>query len=247
VNQNTSDPESKKLGGVGQRSRWLAAELLVVVIGVLIALAIDEWRGTVENAESANEYLHQLIADLRSTEAQMNDVEDYNAAREAATKALVAAFEGRESVTLAEIQTLLAYSGGFDNPVPVLGAAEALVSTGDLRLIGSAATKSAISNYVSRSRDYFLIPLYQYEEEHRDLSLRLRILAQQSGISTQNNGEHSNREATSSVAEFLSNAEAHAVTIALDDNKYGMSWYRDSVAAESAELRLSLESLVPTQ
>lgn len=232
---------------LSQRSRWLAAELLVVVIGVLIALAIDEWRGNVEDAELANEYVYQLIADLRSTETQMVNAVDGNAAAEAATKALVTAFERRESMTLVMIQQLLEESQYFDNPVPVLGAAEALVSTGDLRLIGNATTRSAITSYLSRSRDYWLVPLYQYEELHRNLTLRLGILVQQSDTSNQDDGERAHKDAGMDVAGFFSNREAYAVALNLARTKNDMSRYRESVAVDSAQLRRSLESPGPKE
>jgi len=51
----------------------LAIEILVVIIGILIALGIDEWREDVEDAKVVREYIHQVIADLRATEQLVAD------------------------------------------------------------------------------------------------------------------------------------------------------------------------------
>ena len=245
---HSSDPSTtRRLADFGRRSRWLAAELLVIVVGVLVALAIDEWRENVEDARTAAEYLHQLVADLESTERQMIDAGEVNGVSESATRKLVAAFEGRESTLLSDVRQLLTEVEVFDNPVPVLGAAEALMSTGDLRLIGDATTRLEITSYLSRSRDYFLVPLYQHEEVHRDLILQLYKLAQQYGISPQDSGGHAHGGKESDVSSFLASSEAYAVTLRLAKIKSDMAWYRQSVGADSSKMRQSLELLIAMQ
>jgi cell division protein ZapA (FtsZ GTPase activity inhibitor) len=125
-------PFSRLASGLGGRSRWFLTELVVIVAGILIALAIDEWRENNEGRKAESEYLHQLITDLRATEEKMEAAIANNAASENATTRLVGIFEGGETVEADSIGKSLDEMFYYNNPVPVLGAIAALVSTGDL-------------------------------------------------------------------------------------------------------------------
>ena len=46
-------------------ARWLG-EFMVIVVGVLVALAVDEWRGSVAQAAEERALLVQLLDDVRS-------------------------------------------------------------------------------------------------------------------------------------------------------------------------------------
>ena len=52
------------------------AELVIIVLGVLIALAVDEWRENIQLAEQRNHILSTLLVDL---EEDRKDYEDFNA------------------------------------------------------------------------------------------------------------------------------------------------------------------------
>ena len=43
---------------------WLLAETMVVVLGILIAFQLDEWRATRSEQSSVDESLHSLLLDL---------------------------------------------------------------------------------------------------------------------------------------------------------------------------------------
>lgn len=86
MTQEMKDSDPWVRPGFGKRFQWIAAELLVIVPGVLIALAIDELRQSAEDTASANEYLRQLVTDLRSTEKAMAEVSDRNALSELASQ-----------------------------------------------------------------------------------------------------------------------------------------------------------------
>ena len=157
------------LGRLGGSSRWFLAELIIIVAGVLIALAIDQWRGNIEVLKLEQEYIEQLIADLQTTVEKMAAALETNDPGESAAEQLLAAFENGDPVALEAIRQLLSDINTLDNPVPVLGTVEALISTGDLRLMRSSETRSEITRYLSRSRDYWLFPIYQFERRHREL------------------------------------------------------------------------------
>ena len=51
------------------------AELVIIVLGVLIALAVDEWRDNIQLAEQRSHILSTLLVDL---EEDRRDLEDFN-------------------------------------------------------------------------------------------------------------------------------------------------------------------------
>ena len=51
------------------------AELIIIVVGVLIALAVDEWRDNIQLEEQRSHILSTLLVDL---EEDRRDYEDFN-------------------------------------------------------------------------------------------------------------------------------------------------------------------------
>ena len=246
VDNDITNLNTTILSRFGGQSRWFFAELIIIIAGVLIALAIDEWRGKIENANLELEYLHQLSNDLRNTEEKMAAAAVSNAALENATNQLVAAFEGSEPVELDMFRQWLFEISFVDNPVPVLGTAEALIFTGDLRLVRNPHTRSEITQYLSRSRDYWLVPLYQMEERHRHLRFQILSLAVKHGISPRHrhglSQKSSEREAKIGTAEFFAHTQAYALASELDEITDSMSSFLESMSAEATKLRESLET-----
>jgi len=228
------------------RSRWFLAELIIIIAGVLIALAIDEWRSKIEDANLELEYLNQLIIDLRVTEAKMAAATASNAVADNAAKQLVAAFEDSGLAELVLVRQWLSEIRYVDNPVPVLGTAEALVSTGDLRLVRNPGTRSEITQYLSRSRDFWLVPLYQLEERHRHLGFQILALAEMHGILPRHRSglfqDTSEQESKAYTVAFLAQSEAYSLVAELADIKDSMSSFRKSMSAEATRLRESLEA-----
>jgi len=251
VENDSNIPNAAAPSRYAERSQWLLAELVIIIAGVLIALAIDEWRGKVEDANLEREYLTQLIIDLRVTEEKMAAAETSNAVSETAAKQFVAAFEDSELVELDMVRQWLSEIRYVDNPVPVLGTAEALVSTGDLRLVRNPNTRSEITQYLSRSRDFWLVPLYQLEERHRYLGFQIQALAEIHGISPRHRSgllrDTSEQEAEADTAEFFAQSQAYSLVAELADIKDSMSSFRKSISAEATELRESLALLPSSQ
>jgi len=245
------NPNAGALSHFSERSRWLLAELVIIIAGVLIALAIDEWRGKIEDANLEREYLTQLIVDLRVTEEKMAAAETSNAASETAAKQFVATFENSEPVQLDVVRQWLSEFMYVDNPVPVLGTAEALVSTGDLRLVRNPSTRSEITQYLSRSRDYWLVPLYQLEERHRYFGFQIQALAEMHGISPRHRSgllrDTSEQEAEADTTEFFAQSQVYSLAVELADIKDSMSRFRKAMSEEATELRESLELLLSSQ
>ena len=73
--------------------RWFGAEILVVVTGVLIALAINAWWQGRQNSQREHAYLSEIRRDLIATETSLqNSIENIGDTREATTALIAAAY-----------------------------------------------------------------------------------------------------------------------------------------------------------
>ena len=224
----------------------LALEMFVVIIGILIALGIDEWREDVEDAKVVREYMHQVITDLRATEQLVADRAQLNDAGDAAAIQLLTLFGGDESVEPEEISELFRGASNFSNPVPVLGTVEAIVATGDLRLVSDPVIRSKITRYLSTSRDYFLVPIYSNEDRHLTNIQNLAEIMIRYGIPLRSPEDQSRIIHVPNVKGFLTDAEAYAGVLSISASRSSFQRYRTSIAAQAAALRESLEKAVYT-
>lgn len=225
---------------LGERSRWFLAEFVIIIVGVLVALAIDEWREGLQDKEREQEFLQQLAADLQTTQDMFAEVAESNAKAENAARRLVEIFETGSHVDVDNIRRLLTEARYFNNPVPVLGTSEALVSTGDLRLIRDPLIRSELTRYLSRSRDFWLFPIYQMEEQHRNIYMHIAVLAQRYGVAPAHRQGPSARVGKPDLEGFLSDPDAYVYVARYAELKAAVAGVRDAMSREAAELRALL-------
>ena len=244
------DSEGRSVRGSGLlvgRVRWFAAEFIIIIAGILTALAIDEWRENIDNERVEQEYLVQLVADLRETEQRIEQSDSRNAQVEKAAEQLVAAFETDGTADPDHLDEMLVEILPFTVPAPVLGTIEALVSTGDLRLIGDLPTKAAITRYLAHSRD-LVEALNGSGRYHTDRVDHLRHLAMSHGITP---GEvdipspgNPERHTNAGVSAFLQDSQAYAYAADVYREKRFMTMLRRNIASSAAELRQTLEPFI---
>jgi hypothetical protein len=230
------------LGKLSGQTRVVILELVLIVAGILIALAIDQWREGIDEAKRADVFLHQLVSDLVSTENQMAAAADRTLQSEQFAEYIVHSFESGEFPDMEELREWFATIGFIDNPVPVLGTAEALVSTGDLRHIVQVEARSNITSYLSRSRDYWLVPLYQLEDFHADLYHELLTIADEYGITPRYRKGRFGGAEDQDVNGFFTSSRAYTVASKISEAKQAMVTYRRGMAREARELK---EALIP--
>ena len=235
------------------RGRWLLAEITVVVLGVLIALWVNAWYGGVLDSRDEQIYLGQLIEDLAETERQMEDAASNTLPAEESAAALIRTIRGDGGLSPDSVNSLLRRIRLFNNPVPILGTAEALVSTGDLRLLRDPVARSAITRWMSRSRDYWLSPLSQLEDRHEQLLLELLAIADQWGVEPPGRGgvpidDEDRRQGRPpflpDVSSFLRDPRTYSVVASLSETKQTMARIRRVMATEAGMLRQALEPLL---
>ena len=139
-------------------ARWFAAEFLVVVTGVLVALAVQAWYQGVSDRGDEQDYLRQLASDLRATETSMARADSLSRRGEHSGTMLVRAFND-PALSSDSVVNWLASMGGVTFRLPVMGTIEALIASGDLRLIRDDSLRAAIAAYLDETRS--LTDLYE--------------------------------------------------------------------------------------
>lgn len=127
--------------------RWFAAEFLVVVTGVLVALALGGWWQDREERERETEYLQQLLADLERSEQALREISEFHAdAWQAAARVGDAFWSPPDELTDELLADLMAPRRS-QRTRPIMGTIDALIATGDLRLVRSDRLRAELVAY----------------------------------------------------------------------------------------------------
>lgn len=153
---------SRVLPGV----RWQSAlrEFVLIVAGVLVALAAQAWWQSRDDRALERVYLHQLRADLTETERIIAQADTSMAPVSQALNALQYSFGEPHRPPRDSVFALMRTGvGGWDRIRPVLGTAEAMIATGDLSLIRDDDLRNAIVGYVEEQRSEMAAYRYAWE------------------------------------------------------------------------------------
>jgi len=134
------------------RIRWLAEEVTIIVVGILVALAIQSWVDGRDDRAREQEYLHQLRADLRETERLVMRDDSVHRVRDRSGVMLLHAFFTPERPPRDSVLVWAIDATWYEPRRPIQGTAEALVATGDLALLQDHALRGAVTSYLAESR-----------------------------------------------------------------------------------------------
>jgi hypothetical protein len=138
-----------------RRQDWTTVfiELLVVVVGLLLGLELNNWSNDLKDRRLAEAYYEQLILDLEAdvaTGERAVRTADINV--EMGQLVYRAATQGNlEGIGDADLVLSLVTAGFTERPLITRHTYDELISTGSLRLIKNAEIKRALSSYYSRS------------------------------------------------------------------------------------------------
>ena len=137
---------------LGQSPSWKRAlsELALIVIGVLIALAVNAWWSRRQDDARQRAYLRQLLVDVLGNEQDIDRVLTQSRSATAALERLVDAFDAAGPLppcdTLASlIRTSLTYSSADLRS----GTYAAMMATGEVRLIRDDSLRAHVISYAS--------------------------------------------------------------------------------------------------
>ena len=132
--------------------RWRRAirDVVLIVVGVLIALAANAWWQTREDQERARAYVAQLLADVRENELELRSAFQVDSTTADGMQRLLSALDRvsappRDSLRMWMQRPPVFYS----NPRPRLGTVDALIETSDIRLFRDERLRSAVIAYAS--------------------------------------------------------------------------------------------------
>jgi hypothetical protein len=136
--------------------RWrLLAEFSVIVLGVLVALAVDSWVGGRADLQRETQALLGLRADLLINTADLSELSEANAVQVARLEWL-RSFPADGSVRFPadSLWAITSAANATGSYAPRLASYEALVSTGELRLIRSQEIQVALAELQKGFTEY---------------------------------------------------------------------------------------------
>ena len=142
---------------------YAIGEIILVVIGILIALQVNEWNKERNRQKAEEAIISQLKVDLLQSRTELEEIIDFFLRRAQASAYVTRAFWQTELP-----DDILDYRYiPFSNRIysPVLGTARSLINSGNLELISSAELKNRLITYVENV-DYKLKDISRYEETY---------------------------------------------------------------------------------
>lgn len=130
--------------------RWttLAAEFVLIIVGILAALAIDGWMADQQELRQERAYLELLVRDLRRIEQSMaRHIEFESELARGASRAYQIVDGGVAEDTIEELDGILGRLGGRLTVFVQSPAYDDLVSTGSLHLIRDATLRDQVVQY----------------------------------------------------------------------------------------------------
>lgn len=128
--------------------RFLLGEFFVIVVGVLVALWVDQLKETRVDAEKEVEYLESFLIDLDADLVQYDSADAWSRRQEAAAATVLALYDGTQPTeSVADLVAAVETAGWQYVPSITRNTIDDLRSTGNLRLIRDPALRRAIAAY----------------------------------------------------------------------------------------------------
>jgi len=152
------------VGRAGKYMKYAIGEIVLVMIGILLALQVNEWNN--ERTRKMNEALiiEQLIADLKNSRSRLGQIIEMNEEKAKASAIVCHAF-WKKNTPHDSIFQYMSIPQGTTVYSPNMGTARSLINSGNLALIKSADIKNEITAYVEKV-EYRLKNVSRFEETY---------------------------------------------------------------------------------
>ena len=143
-----------RLSHAVREQNWFAVvlEVLIVIVGVVVGFQVTGWGQTRADQAAEQTYLGQLAVDLAETERRVLAVDSLNRAGGGALVKFIRAFAADPPPPTDSLLKWGWKTDYIDMVTPVLGTVEALLSTGDIRLVRDDSLRAAIVAYLDEMR-----------------------------------------------------------------------------------------------
>lgn len=126
----------------------MLGETLIVVVGVLIALAVDNWRESQRDDRTEAQYLSSLVVDIDNDLAELERAGAQAELIEASARTVLEALDGGEpSLPGDSLAYAVEYAGFLYFPAYFPYTFDELVSTGNLRIIHDSELRRELAAY----------------------------------------------------------------------------------------------------
>jgi hypothetical protein len=136
---------------------WLIAEVIIVVLGILIALSIDAWWDDYQQASEAQQLKQELLADFNENHVLINqEIKKIEVTEQAARQLLTFMAEPSKQSHYSSMKDI-GNVFTFGSWQPINDTYKEAISSGRLKLIKDRTLRVALNNYQSRLEDSRLI------------------------------------------------------------------------------------------
>jgi hypothetical protein len=143
---------------------YALGEIVLVVIGILIALSINNWNNELNRKNAEKVIIEQLIADLTKSQIELKEIKE-SIENQAKASAIVCHAFFKKDLPNDSIYEYMRLPLGTATFSPTLGTARSIINSGNLTLIKSEDLKNKITAYVEVV-EYKLKDINRYEETY---------------------------------------------------------------------------------
>lgn len=147
------------------------SEIVIIIIGVLIAFQVEDWRAEQESLKQEAAQIAALRADFAENIVRLEELvslqDDIVAAQ---TRLLRIIYDHDPRPDNDELVRIITTAQSFHRLKPVMGAYQAMVSSGDLRLLRDQELRAALADFAGTLGD-------GYEDEELGTQLRVQMFA----------------------------------------------------------------------
>jgi hypothetical protein len=135
-------------------ARYAIGEIVLVVIGILIALSINNWSENRKNRKIEQIFLKSLLVEMKVNYEQLNEAMGYHLKSRNAAKRMIEIYNGdydyKNYQEIDSVLALLQWAWTFDSE---LGALNSIKTSGLFNSIQNESLRSLISSYEDLSYD----------------------------------------------------------------------------------------------
>jgi hypothetical protein len=148
----------------GTYFKYAIGEIVLVMIGILFALQVNEWNNERNREKDETVIIAQLEADLKKSQVELKDIIELMDQSAKASAIVCHAFWKKE-IPNDSIFNYMLWPLGTKIYSPTLGTARSLINSGNITLLKSTELKNDITFYVEEV-DYTLKDISRYEETY---------------------------------------------------------------------------------